>query len=212
MLKVNEIYYSIQGESSYAGLPCVFIRLTYCNLRCVYCDSEYAFYEGKDFTVAQILEEVKKYNCKLIEITGGEPLVQEDTINLMKTLCDNGFEVMLETSGSLKIDAVDARVKIIMDLKCPSSKMIYKNLYENITFLKPIDEVKFVISNREDYQWAKDNIEKFELNKRCIVLFSTVFAWLKPDVLVKWLLKDNLPVRFQLQMHKYIWSPTQKGV
>ncbi len=140
MLKVNEIFYSIQGESTYAGLPCVFVRLTYCNLRCTYCDTEYSFYEGNDMTINEILNEVKKYNCNLVEVTGGEPLVQKESIDLMKKLCDEGFKVLLETSGSLSIENVDQRVTIIMDLKTPSSKMMKKNLYSNIDLLKPDDD------------------------------------------------------------------------
>jgi 7-carboxy-7-deazaguanine synthase len=212
MLKVNEIYFSIQGESSKAGLPCVFVRLTYCNLRCTYCDTEYAFYEGKDYTIEQILTEVKKYQCKLVEVTGGEPLVQEECNELMKTLCDDGYDVMLETGGSLPIKNVDSRVKIIMDLKCPSSGMIKKNLYENIDNIKSTDEIKFVIGSREDYEWCKEIIKKYDLTNKCDVLFSVVFGELEPVMLVEWILEDKLKVRFQLQMHKFIWDPAAKGV
>lgn len=212
MLKINEIFYSIQGESTKAGLPCVFIRLTYCNLRCTYCDTEYAFYEGYDKSIDSVIEEVKKYNCKLVEVTGGEPLVQEESLELMKRLCDEGFEVMLETGGSLPIEPVDERVKIILDLKCPSSGMLKKNLYENVDHLKPIDEVKFVIGTREDYDWSKEQIEKYELSKKYPVLFSVVFGELEPLTLVEWILEDKLDVRFQLQMHKFIWEPDTKGV
>ncbi len=212
MLKVNEIYYSIQGESTKAGLPCVFVRLTYCNLRCSYCDTEYAFYEGEDKSIDEIIDEVKKYHCKLVEITGGEPLVQEESLELMKRLCDEGFEVMLETGGSLPIKNIDKRVKIILDLKCPSSKMMKKNLYENIDYLKPVDEVKFVIGNREDYDWAKSIIEKYNLPEKVTVLFSVVFGELEPLTLVNWILEDKLKVRFQPQLHKYIWKPETRGV
>jgi 7-carboxy-7-deazaguanine synthase len=212
MLKVNEIYYSVQGESSKAGLPCVFIRLTYCNLRCTYCDTEYAFYEGKDYSIEEIISEIKKYNCNLVEVTGGEPLVQTESIRLMKRLCDDGYEVMIETGGSLPIEQIDKRVSVIMDLKCPSSKMMKKNRYENIKHLKTIDEVKFVIGSREDYEWSKNIIKEYELNKKCQLLFSVVFNSLEPVTLVNWILEDDLPVRFQLQMHKIIWDPTKKGV
>ncbi|HSP88209.1 MAG TPA: 7-carboxy-7-deazaguanine synthase QueE [Ignavibacteriaceae bacterium] len=212
MIKINEIYFSIQGESSKAGLPCVFVRLTYCNLRCSYCDTEYAFYEGKDFSIEQIINEVKKYNCKLVEITGGEPLLQEECLGLMKKLSDEGYEVLLETGGSLPIKNVDQRVMIIMDLKCPSSEMIKKNLYENIEYLKPTDEVKFVIGNREDYEWSKEIIEKYDLINKANILFSVVFSELEPVKLVDWILEDKLNVRFQLQMHKFIWDPAAKGV
>ncbi|MEW6196874.1 MAG: radical SAM protein [Bacteroidota bacterium] len=212
MLKVNEIYYSIQGESSKAGLPCVFIRLTYCNLRCSYCDTEYAFYEGSDKTIEQIIDEVKKYNCNLVELTGGEPLFQSESFELMKKLCDEGFDVMLETGGSLSIKDIDERVMIIMDLKCPSSKMMKKNLYGNIEYLKPTDEIKFVIASREDYDWSKEIINKYRLHDKCAILFSVVFGKLQPVTLVNWILEDKLKVRYQLQMHKIIWHPETKGV
>jgi 7-carboxy-7-deazaguanine synthase len=213
MIKINEIYHSIQGESTSAGRPCVFVRLTYCNLRCTYCDTEYAFYEGKDFSVEQIIDEVEKYNCKLVEVTGGEPLVQMDEcLEMMKRLCDLGFEVMIETGGSLSIKGIDHRVKVIMDLKCPSSEMEKKNLYENIQYLKPTDELKFVIGNREDYDWTVEQMRKYNLKSKCEVLFSVVFGKLEPVELVNWILEDRLDVRFQLQMHKFIWEPQTKGV
>ena len=213
MIKINEIYHSIQGESTSAGRRCIFVRLTYCNLRCTYCDTEYAFYDGKDISVQQVIDEVEKYNCKLVEITGGEPLVQlEDCLDLMKNLCDLGYEVMIETGGSLPIKDIDTRVKIIMDLKCPSSGMEKKNLYENIQYLKKNDELKFVIGNREDYEWTIQIIKKNILQGKCEILFSVVFGELEPVELVSWILEDNLDVRFQLQMHKYIWHPETKGV
>lgn len=213
MLKINEIYYSVQGESTFAGRPCVFIRLTYCNLRCSYCDTEYAFYEGYDKSIDSVLEEIKKYNCNLVEVTGGEPLVQKESLELMKRLAEEGYEVLLETGGSLPIKDIDKRVRIILDLKCPSSKMMKKNLYENIDHLKPVDEVKFVIGTREDYEWAKEIINKYELSNKCEILFSVVFGKLKPVQLVNWIIEDNLNfVRFQLQMHKFIWEPDKKGV
>ena len=212
MLKVNEIYYSIQGESTFAGKPCVFIRLTYCNLRCSYCDTEYAFYEGEDKSIEEVIEEVKKYDNKLVEVTGGEPLVQKEAIHLMRKLCDDGYQVLLETGGSLPIDSLDKRVRVILDLKCPSSKMKGKNLYENLDHLKPIDEVKFVIGTREDYEWAKEIINKYKINEKCEILFSVVFNKLEPLTLTNWILEDKLNVRFQLQMHKFIWKPEERGV
>jgi len=213
MLKINEIYHSIQGESTSAGRPCVFVRLTYCNLRCTYCDTEYAFYEGKDMSVQQVIDEVEKYNCKLVEITGGEPLVQmEECLDLMKNLGDLGYEVMVETGGSLSIKEIDQRVKIIMDLKCPTSGMEKKNLYENVQYLKHTDELKFVIGNREDYEWTKTIIDKYNLLGKYEILFSVVFGKLEPVELISWILEDKLDVRFQLQMHKYIWHPETKGV
>jgi 7-carboxy-7-deazaguanine synthase len=212
MLKINEIFYSIQGESSNAGMPCVFVRLTYCNLRCSYCDTKYAFYEGSDASIESVIEEVKKYNCNLVEITGGEPLIQSESLRLMNELCDLGFDVMLETGGSLPIKDVDERVKIILDLKCPTSNMSKKNYYENLDFIKSIDEIKFVIGNKEDYQWAKQIIENYKLTNKSNVLFATVFGQLEPLVLAEWILEDKLKVRLQLQMHKYIWHPGKRGV
>ena len=213
MLKINEIYHSIQGESTTVGRPCVFVRLTYCNLRCTYCDTEYAFYEGTDLSVQHVIDEVEKYNCKLVEITGGEPLVQMDEcLELMKRLSELGYEVMIETGGSLSIKEIDSRVKIIMDLKCPSSGMEKKNLFENLKYLKPTDELKFVIGNREDYDWTIEELNKYHLQGKCEILFSVVFGKLESVELVNWILEDRLDVRFQLQMHKYIWHPQTKGV
>ena len=212
MLKVNEIYYSVQGESTFAGLPCVFVRLTYCNLRCTYCDTEYAFYDGEDLSIEQIIEKVKDYGCNLVEVTGGEPLMQEKSYLLLQKLCDENFDVLLETGGSLPIKEIDKRVKIIMDLKCPSSGMLKKNLYENLNYLKQTDELKFVIGNREDYDWSKEIIEKYNLTGKSVILFSTVFDEIKSRTLVGWILEDKLNVRFQLQAHKYIWDPKTKGV
>ena len=212
VLVINEIFHSIQGESSHMGRPCVFVRLTYCNIRCSYCDTEYAFYEGKEMSIDEILETVRRYECKLVEVTGGEPLFQENVHELMKRLCNEGFEVLLETGGSLDISCVDARVKRIVDFKCPSSKMMKKNLWENVNNLKAGDEVKFVISNREDYDWAKEIIQKHQIEKRCPILMSVVFGELEPIQLAEWILEDKLNVRYQLQMHKYIWSPETKGV
>jgi len=212
-LKVNEIFFSIQGESSQAGRPCVFVRLTYCNLRCSYCDTEYAFYEGVEMEIDEIISEIQKYNCKLIEITGGEPLVQKNSLLLMKMLCDLDYEVMLETSGSLLINEVDPRVKIIMDLKCPSSLMEKKNNYKNLNYLKPNDELKFVIGDRNDYEWSKEIIQKNNLEGKVEILFSPVFEKIQPIDIVQWILEDKLTfVRFQLQMHKYIWQPNARGV
>lgn len=213
VLKINEIFHSIQGESTKAGLPCVFVRLTYCNIRCVYCDTEYAFYEGVDRTIDDIIDEVRSFNCKLVEITGGEPLVQENVHILMKRLCDMGFDVMIETGGSLPIENIDKRVKIIMDLKTPYSKMEKKNRYENIQHLKSNDEVKFVIGSREDYDWTKEILNKYDLFDIVEqVLFSPVFERVENIQLAEWILHDKLNVRFQLQMHKYIWHPETRGV
>ncbi len=213
MLKINEIYFSVQGESTNAGLPCVFVRLTGCNLRCTWCDTEYAFYEGKDYSIDDIIAKVEEYGCRLVEITGGEPLVQDkECRELMTKLCDKGYEVMLETGGSLTVEGIDARVKIVMDLKCPSSGMEKKNLYDNINFLKKTDELKFVIGSREDYEWTKKIIKNYNLEEKCELLLSVVFGKLEPLTLVEWMLKDKLKARFQLQMHKFIWQPDTKGV
>ena len=211
-LTINEIFHSIQGESSYAGLPCVFVRLAYCNLRCVWCDTEYAFYEGSTMRVDEIHAEVAKYNCRLVEITGGEPLAQEGVHELMKSLCDDGYEVLLETSGSISIAHVDPRVRRIVDIKCPGSGMVKQNLWDNIDQLKPTDEVKFVVANKEDFDWSVGIIRQHELDSRCPILMSPVFGDVQPVDLAAWVLETRLPVRIQLQMHKYIWEPETLGV
>jgi 7-carboxy-7-deazaguanine synthase len=211
-LTVNEIFHSIQGESTHAGRPCVFVRLTYCNLRCVYCDTEYAFHEGKSMEVAEILSIVKSYDCPLVEVTGGEPLVQKNVHELLMSLCDAGLEVLLETGGSLDIGGVDPRVKRIVDFKCPGSGMAGHNLWSNISCLSGQDEVKFVVGDREDFDWAVGKIREMKLLSICPVLFSPVFGDLQPMLLAEWLLKEKMPARLQLQMHKHIWEPETRGV
>jgi len=211
-LKINEIYYSIQGESSFTGKPCIFIRLTYCNLRCSYCDSEYTFHEGEDMSVNEILNKIKKYSCKLVEVTGGEPLFQEGCTNLLQKLVDLNYKVLLETSGSLTIKKVPKEVINIIDFKCPSSNMKKKNLWENINYLKLDDEVKFVIGNREDYDWAKNKIKKYNLTNTCKVLMSPTYKEIKPKMITEWILEDNLDIRFQVQFHKEIWPEEERGV
>jgi 7-carboxy-7-deazaguanine synthase len=211
-LTVNEIFYSIQGESTFAGLPCVFVRLTYCNLRCVWCDTEYAFYDGKEMSVEEILEEIARYGCNLVEVTGGEPLAQAGTHDLLTLLCDRGYTVLLETSGSISIANVDPRVRIIMDIKCPGSGMDKKNLWENIPRLKPTDEVKFVVAHKADFDWAVSVVRKHALEKRCPVLFSPVFGEVQPMELAHWLLESGVNARLQLQIHKFIWEPETRGV
>ena len=211
MLKVNEIFFSIQGEGTFAGKPCVFIRLTYCNLRCSYCDTEYAFEEGKEMEIKNIVDEIRKFNCNLIELTGGEPLFQEESKQLLKTLCDNGFDVMLETGGHMSIENVDRRVKIIMDVKTPSSKMSKKNLYSNFEHLKRIDELKFVIGSKEDFDWSVHKVKEYQLDKY-EVIFSPVFGEIENVQLAEWILEENINIRMQLQMHKFIWEPDRKGV
>jgi len=215
---INEIFYSIQGESTHAGKPCVFVRLTYCNLRCVYCDTAYAFYEGEPISLSGILERIKQYNCRTVEITGGEPLLQPGVFPLMRQLCDLDYEVLLETGGSRSLQRVDQRVIKIVDFKCPSSQMVHKNLIENVNYLLPHDEVKFVVGNRDDYEWAKDFIRTHNLHQKVhAILLSPVFEWLEPVTLVSWMLEDRLQanfpnIRFQLQLHKYIWDPNRRGV
>jgi len=211
-LKVNEIYYSIQGESSLSGLPCIFIRLTYCNLRCDYCDSEYAFYEGKDYTVKEILQKIKQYNCNLVEVTGGEPLLQSECIKLLNVLDKNKYDVMLETSGSLPIKDVPENVKKIIDFKCPSSNMKHKNLWEIIDDINKKDEVKFVIGNKNDFKWALNKIKTYDLEQKCLILFSSVFDKIKYQKVVEWMLNSNINARFQLQIHKHIWQKEERGV
>lgn len=211
-LVINEIFHSIQGESTHAGRPCVFVRLTYCNIRCSYCDTAYAFYEGKQLMIGDIVDSVVSYKCDLVEITGGEPLFQENVHELMKQLCDKGKEVLLETGGSLDIAGVDPRVKRIVDFKCPSSDMVKKNQWENAKHLREGDEVKFVIGSREDYEWAKEMIDLHKLREKSPILMSVTFGTLEPVKLAEWILADRLVVRFQLQIHKQIWSPEAKGV
>ena len=212
VLKINEIYYSVQGESSHVGRPCIFIRLTYCNLRCTYCDSEYTFYEGKNMEITHIMNEIKQWDCNLVEVTGGEPLFQDNCINLLNELVNSNYEVMLETGGSLSISDVPKKVIKIVDFKCPSSGMQKKNLWSIVDDLQPHDEVKFVIGNREDFDWAKDRIIEYSLDKICTLLFSPTFGKIDPQLIVKWILVENLPVRMQMQMHKMIWNPDKQGV
>jgi len=212
VLKVNEIFHSIQGESRHAGRPCVFVRLTGCNLRCTWCDTAYAFEEGIDLSVGFVLERIALYATRYVLITGGEPLVQEGATDLIGELCDRGYEVAVETGGSLDISSVDRRAMLVMDLKCPGSGMSQKNRWENMALLKPTDEVKFVLADRADYDWARDAIARHRLSDRCGVLLSPVHGALQPRSLAEWILADRLPVRLQLQIHKYIWPPDLRGV
>lgn len=212
-LTINEIYHSIQGESTWAGLPCVFVRLTFCDLRCTYCDTAYAFYEGEKKTLPEITTEVLKFDCPLVEITGGEPLLQKNVLPLMSALADAGKTVLLETSGAHDIAKVDRRVHRIMDLKTPGSGECESNLWSNIKHLTTRDEVKFVIGSREDYEWSREKMREHNLPERChAVLFSPIFGRIEPRQIVEWMLADNLAARFQLQMHKFIWAPTTRGV
>lgn len=212
-LTINEIYTSIQGESTWAGLPCVFVRLTACDLRCTYCDTEYAFYKGDRRLLDEVLAEVLAIDCPLVEITGGEPLLQPNVHPLMSALCDAGRTVLIETSGAHDISKIDPRVHRIMDLKTPDSGMCDRNLMSNIEHLQKRDEVKFVLGSRGDYEWAREQVRQHKLEERCgCVLFSPVFGKVEPRDIVQWILEDKLPVRFQLQLHKFIWDPRQKGV
>lgn len=242
-LVVNEVYLSLQGESTFAGLPCIFVRLTACNLRCSYCDTAYAFTEGSKRPMSEIVAEVHRLaqpfthhasritgRLPFVELTGGEPLLQPTALPLMEQLCDDGFTVLIETSGALDISKVDPRVRRIMDLKCPSSGEVARNRFENIPHLKATDEIKFVIGTVEDYEWAKEQIAKHQLDAICPLLMSWVHPLrpeqqakvLKPvpagqtpitrQQLVERIIADALPVRFQAQLHKIIWSPEQRGV
>ena len=243
-LVINEIYLSLQGESTFAGLPCIFIRLTACNLRCSYCDTAYAFTEGKKMPGSAILAKVRKLaapfkdpslvtrhsSLPLVELTGGEPLLQKNCLPLMKSLCDDGFTVLLETSGAHDISSVDPRVHRIMDLKCPSSGEVERNLWENLKYLKAADEIKFVIGTRQDYDWTKQQISDRKLDSICPLLISWVYP-LSPEQqdkslkkvpagqtpisrreLAEKIIADALPIRFQAQLHKIIWPPEERGV
>lgn len=211
-LRITEIFYSLQGESTKVGLPCVFVRLTGCPLRCSWCDTEYAFYEGRTLTIQEVLNQVKTYGCPVVEVTGGEPLHQPNVLILLSELCDAGYDVMLETSGACDVTVVDRRVSIIMDVKCPGSGMTDRMLWSNLAYLSSTDEVKFVLKDRHDYEWAKEIIHRHELGRRCSILLSPVFGVLELSSLAQWILEDRLPVRFQLQLHKYIWDPQARGV
>lgn len=211
-LRINEIFLSIQGESSFAGWPCVFVRTTGCPLRCSWCDTKYAYVEGNDMLLAEVVERALSYGVQHIEATGGEPLMQPAMPTLLRAFCDKGKTVLLETSGALDISDVDDRVHIIMDIKCPGSGMTSKMVWNNIDLLRQKDEVKFVLASREDYEFAREVIREQRLPERCTVLLSTVFSAVDKKDMVAWMLKDQLPVRFQLQMHKNIWDPNTKGV
>ncbi len=211
-MRITEIFHSVQGESTFAGLPCVFVRLTGCPLRCTWCDTEYAFFGGTDRSIDDVLNTVRSYDCQLVEVTGGEPLAQPDTATLLRRLCQEGFTVLLETSGAMDTTVVDSSVRIILDVKCPGSGMADRMHWPNVEGLRPQDEAKFVIQDRSDYEWAKGIVDRFELADRCPILFSPVFGALDPRQLAEWLLADRLPIRLQLQLHKHIWAPDMRGV
>lgn len=206
-LRITEIFYSLQGEARTVGLPTVFVRLTGCPLRCEYCDSEYAFHGGERKVFSEILTQITQYHTKYVCITGGEPLAQPDCLSLLTVICDQHYDVSLETSGAMDIEGVDERVSIVMDIKTPGSGEMDKNLYQNIALLKQKDQIKFVICNREDYQWAKLKLDQFDLpSKVGDVLFSPAFGQIAPVDLAGWILEDRLKVRFQLQLHKQLWG------
>ena len=212
MLRVNEIFHSIQGESTHAGRPCVFVRLTGCNLRCGWCDTAYAFYEGSAWTVDEVVHRVETYDCTLVEVTGGEPLLQPEAFDLMRALLARGHDVLLETGGSLPIERVPEGVRRIVDVKCPGSGESDRNRWENLDALRPGDELKFVIADRVDYDWAVGVLRARALHERVPVLFSTVQGALPAGELARWVLDDKLPVRLQLQMHKILWPAEVRGV
>ena len=213
MLTINEIFHSVQGESTYAGRPCVFVRLTACDLRCSWCDTPYAFYEGSKRSLDDVIGEVDRYGCPLVEVTGGEPLLQEDVYPLMQRLLDSGKTVLLETGGHRSTERVPADVVTILDVKCPGSGEVEKNDWKNLDRLRPQDEVKFVVKDRADYNFARDVIARHELAGRAAAIhLSPVHGVLDPKLLSEWVLADQLPVRVQLQLHKYIWSPDTRGV
>lgn len=210
-MRITEIFFSIQGESSHAGRPCVFVRLTGCNLRCVWCDSEYTFTGGTRMSLEDVIGRVKGYGCKLVEITGGEPLAQQEAFELIRRLAEDGFEVLVETSGSIDITPVDPRAKIILDVKCPGSGEVEKNRWENFEQLRPHDEIKFVIADRDDYAFARRVIEERKLD-RWTVLLSPVWGTMDMKALAEWMLADRLPARLQTQLHKHIWGAEVHGV
>ena len=213
MLTINEIFHSIQGESTHAGRPCVFVRLTACDLRCSWCDTPYAFHEGRKLSVEDVSAQVRAYGCDLVEITGGEPLLQRDVYPLMHMLLQQGHEVLLETGGHLSVAEVPEPVVRVIDVKCPGSGESDRNHWPNMDTLRPRDEVKFVIRDRADYDYARDIVARYDLTARAAaVLFSPVHGVLAPSELAAWILSDGLPVRLQLQVHKYIWGADARGV
>lgn len=205
-LRITEIFHSLQGESTFVGLPTVFIRLTGCPLRCHYCDTTYAFQGGNRFTIDNIMETVMAYQCQYVCVTGGEPLAQPNCHILLSALCDQGINVSLETSGAFDLKAVDKRVCIVMDLKTPDSGECEKNRYSNLEYMKPTDQIKFVITNETDYLWARTIINQYQLDHLTQILFSPSYTQLDPTELANWILRDRLNVRFQLQLHKILWN------
>ena len=211
-MRITEIYKSIQGESSFAGLPCVFVRTTGCDLRCRWCDSEFTFTGGTTMTLDQIIGRVAEYCCDLVELTGGEPLLQPEIYELATRLCDAGHTVLIETGGHRDVSGLDSRVIRIMDLKCPASGECERNLWSNLSRLRESDEVKFVVADRADYEWARGIIREHRLEDRIKILISTAYGLVSPRQVVEWMLEDKVRARFQLQAHKYIWPPDARAV
>jgi len=205
-LKIHEIFHSLQGESSRVGLPTVFVRLTGCPMRCVYCDTAYAFSGGSNIEITDILAKVAEFGTRYVTVTGGEPLAQKDCHILLKELCDAGYNVSLETGGAIDISPVDARVSVILDVKTPGSGEVENNVWGNLAHLKAQDEVKFVLCSRDDYEWAKELLSTHKINEKCPVLFSPVYSQVNPTALAEWVLADKLPVRMQVQLHKILWG------
>lgn len=211
-LLIHEVYRSVQGESTFAGLPCVFVRLAVCDARCTWCDTPHAFHQGEPLGLDDVVRRVREFGCPLVEVTGGEPLLQDEVYPLMARLADAGLTVLLETSGAHPLDRVDARVHIIMDLKCPDSGECAHNRWANLDVLKPLDQIKFVIASRRDFDWAADTVRAHDLGRRFQVLLSPVHGAVTPRELAAWLLASGLQVRMQLQLHKLIWDPQARGV
>jgi 7-carboxy-7-deazaguanine synthase len=211
-MMVHEIYRSLQGESTYAGLPCVFVRLTACHLRCVYCDTPHAFNQGEPMGLDAVVAAVEDLGGGLVELTGGEPLLQDEAYPLMTQLADRGWTVLLETSGGVATDRVDPRVRVVLDVKTPASGEVDANVWSNLDRLRPTDEVKFVLGDREDFDWAVDVVRRHDLSGRCPVLMSAVFGRVDPTELAAWILETRLPIRLQVQLHKVLWDPRARGV
>ncbi len=211
-MKVCEIFPSIQGESSYAGMPCNFIRLTGCNLRCSYCDTAYAYYNGRELSEDEIMSEVRRAGIDLVEITGGEPLLQKEVFHFIERLLDKGYTVLVETNGSQGIKEIDKRAIVILDIKTPGSEMSKEMDFSNFDFMKSSDEIKFVITSRGDYEWSKEIIQRYKLMEKCHLLYSPAFGLLPPENLARWMINDGLKIRLNLQLHKYIFRSEQKRI
>ena len=211
-MKINEIFFSIQGESSYAGLPCAFVRLTGCNLRCGYCDTKHAYDEGREQTAEQVIVAVSRFPTKLVEVTGGEPLLQDETLSLVTAFTERGHKVLIETNGTVSLRGIDARATVVMDIKCPGSGLSDHMLWDNMDLLRPHDAIKFVLTDRDDYDWASGIIKERELVGKHIVHLAPAYSVLDPRLLASWILEDGLDARLQLQLHKYVWPDVERGV